>query len=329
MRWALAASLFAIASAPAHGSAHSLEFGVLRVQEHAGQDVMLTLRAGGREGQPPDLDLAITGPCALVGETRREAVSGVLVVHARATCVADATIEVVGLAESGIRIAVNHARPDGTEAVHFLDPASPRLTFTRAVTPSTGELFMRYSALGARHLAYGFDHLMFLLALLLVVRDRRVRRARPGRAMVLTVSGFTFGHAITLTLVLFAGLSLPSAPVEFCIALSIVFLAAELLSAHVGLLFHRPWMVATGFGLLHGLGFAGALQQIGLPPSDRPLALIAFHVGLELSQLIFVGAVWQGLRWAEGWSRSRVLPYALGLCAAVWVGLRVDALGLF
>jgi len=188
-------------------------------------------------------------------------------------------------------------------------------------------VFPRYVRLGVEHLAVGLDHLLFLLALVLVVFDPRVERERPLRSLLLTVTGFTAGHAVTLSLAVLGGLTLPSAPVEACIALSIVFLAAELVRDPASLVFRRPWLVAAGFGLLHGLGFAGALAELGLPPADAPEALVAFHVGLELAQLAFVALALGVLRAARGLAaHRRWLAYAIGAVAAGWVALRLDGL---
>ncbi len=332
MRAIVVALLFSglcFARAPLLVHAHSLEFGVLVVDQDAG-GATLTLRAGGREGRPPPLNLGVSGACALDAPPTREVVGGVLIVRARSRCFVGARVEVVGLERAGLRIAARLRRVDGTDSVHFLDPAHPALRIAPspdAAPLAAGHVFRRYASFGAEHLALGFDHLLFLLALLLVVLDRRVSRASPFRALLLTVTGFTAGHALTLSLALLGGLSLPSAPVELCIALSIVLLAAELIRERSSTVFERPWLAAAGFGLLHGLGFAGALRELGLPASDAPLALLSFHVGLEAAQLLFVLAAYAGYRLVRrlAWS-PRALAYAIGGVATFWVGLRVETL---
>ncbi|MBX3271228.1 MAG: HupE/UreJ family protein [Sandaracinaceae bacterium] len=311
----------AVGLAPAPARAHSLLFGVLSVVEDEG-GARFVLRAGGAEGEPPPIGLRVTGACALDAPPRRELAGGLLVLSGRAPCLDGARVELDGLGAADLRVAVRVIRRDGSEdPVAFLDPVEPALTIAPRAAPSA--VSGRFVALGAEHLALGLDHLLFLLALTLVVLDPRVARPRPARALALTVTGFTLGHAITLSLAVLGGLTLPSAPVEVCIALSIAFLAAELVRERPTLTFRAPWLVAAAFGLVHGLGFAGALAELGLPPREAPLALVAFHVGLELAQLAFVGlalgALWLARRHA---GRRRLLAWSLGAAAAVWVGLR-------
>ncbi|MGV2986709.1 HupE/UreJ family protein [Vibrio sp. E150_011] len=141
----------------------------------------------------------------------------------------------------------------------------------------------RYTSIGVEHIMLGFDHLLFVLALLFVVSK--------GRDLIKTITAFTVAHSMTLGLATFGYLSLPTEPVEATIALSIVFLCCEVIYArrgNKGLTFRMPWVVAFSFGLLHGLGFAGALLDIGLPHSEIPLALLFFNVGVEIGQLLFV-----------------------------------------
>ena len=144
----------------------------------------------------------------------------------------------------------------------------------------------RYTALGIEHILLGIDHLLFVLALLLLVRGTWM--------LVKTITAFTIAHSITLGLATLGFVHVPPLPVEAAIALSIVFLCAEIIHAQRGqvrLTFQYPWVVAFAFGLLHGLGFAGALAEIGLPQSEIPLALLFFNIGVEIGQLIFVAVV--------------------------------------
>ena len=140
--------------------------------------------------------------------------------------------------------------------------------------------------LGVEHILGGVDHLLFVLALLLIVRG--------GRRILLTVTAFTVAHSITLVAATLGWVRVPGPPVEAMIALSIVFVAAEIvqgLRGRPGLTARAPWLVAFSFGLLHGFGFAGALAEVGLPQNAIPIALFAFNVGVELGQLIFVALV--------------------------------------
>lgn len=175
----------------------------------------------------------------------------------------------------------------------------------------------RYTALGVEHILSGIDHLLFVLALLLIVRDTWT--------LLKTVTAFTVAHSITLAMATLGLASVPSAPVEAAIALSIVFVAAEGLRAGPPSLTVRyPWLAAFAFGLLHGFGFAGALAELNLPAREVPLALLCFNIGVELGQILFVVvvlAVRHVLRMLPGrrpaWV-SAVPGYAIGTIATLW-----------
>jgi hydrogenase/urease accessory protein HupE len=176
---------------------------------------------------------------------------------------------------------------------------------------------LRYLGLGIEHILLGVDHLLFVLGLLLLVSGPWM--------LVKTITAFTVAHSITLALATLGFVAVPSPPVDAAIALSIVFLGAEILRARQGrpgLAARAPWVVAFVFGLLHGLGFAGALSQLGLPPGEIPQAMLFFNIGVEIGQLIFVAA-FLALTWAlrtlqVRWPRwSEPLPaYAIGTVAA-------------
>lgn len=181
-----------------------------------------------------------------------------------------------------------------------------------------------YGRLGVAHILFGFDHLLFVLALLLLVPDVRT--------LVKTITAFTVAHSLTLALAVLGVVHVPAAPVEALIAVSIVLLAAELTRpADAPPTFARrwPWAVAFLFGLLHGLGFAGALGQIGLPADHIPLALLAFNLGVEAGQLVFVAAMLgpvvgvRRLAAARAWVWL-VPAYAIGVLATAWALERVQ-----
>ena len=139
---------------------------------------------------------------------------------------------------------------------------------------------------GIEHIVGGYDHLLFVFALILIVRSTR--------ALVWTVTAFTLAHSITLALATLGVVHVPGPPVEAAIAFSILVLASEIVRLRRGessVTARWPWVIAFCFGLLHGFGFAGALSEIGLPSGDIPLALFAFNVGVELGQLAFIGTV--------------------------------------
>jgi hydrogenase/urease accessory protein HupE len=182
---------------------------------------------------------------------------------------------------------------------------------------SAGEVAGDYSLLGMEHIWGGMDHLLFVFGLLLLVAG--------GTRLLWTITAFTVGHSITLSLVTLGFFDYPVALVEFAIALSIFVLAVELtrISRH-DMLWRNPWWLAGGFGLLHGMGFAGALAETGLPQDNLPLALLFFNVGIEIGQLAFIAlafAVWFIIRRPLAPWRERLLPvpiYVLGALSAMW-----------
>lgn len=220
---------------------------------------------------------------------------------------------------------------DALVRVQFADGS----TWTRRLTPTEAkvEIPLRdspwavavlYSQLGVEHILLGVDHLLFVFALLLITHG--------GRKLVKTVTAFTLAHSITLALTTLDLAHVPGPPVEAVIALSIVFLAAEIVRARDGLegvTFRAPWIVALIFGLIHGFGFAGALSDIGLPQGQIPLALLFFNLGVEVGQLAFIGAALSVLAVAR-WVRvslpagaDLVPSYAIGGIAMFWVIQRI------
>ena len=182
---------------------------------------------------------------------------------------------------------------------------------------------------GIDHIRFGYDHLLFVLALILIVENLRM--------LVTTVTAFTLAHSITLALATLGVVHVQGPPVEAAIALSILLLACELARSRAGqpsLTARWPWLVAFSFGLLHGFGFAGALSEIGLPRGDIPLALFTFNVGVEFGQLAFIAAVLTTLAIVQRISVTARMArcarpaaaYAIGTLAAFWFVERVAAL---
>jgi hypothetical protein len=233
-------------------------------------------------------------------------------------------VTVHGLQATMTDVLVRVALADGRVVSRLLRPDAPSFVFGKETAgPAAGGYF----ALGVEHILFGVDHLLFVLALVLIVRGVGL--------LVKTITAFTIAHSITLALATLGFVKMSSAPVEAIIALSIVFVAAEILRSRCGgrgLTERAPWIVAFTFGLLHGFGFAGALAEVGLPPHDIPLALLLFNVGVEAGQLAFVGAVLALLALmrrirlpAPDWTRLAP-PYAIGSVAMFWVVQRLAAL---
>ena len=206
---------------------------------------------------------------------------------------------------------------DGSTHSAILRPNSP--TFEIPARESKKEVALATYRMGIVHILEGYDHLLFLLALMLIVTGFW--------RLVKTITAFTVAHSITLALATLGVVNFPTAPTEAVIALSIVFLAAEVIRKRQGevvLTERYPWVVAFGFGLIHGLGFAGALSQIGIPQDEVPLALLMFNLGVETGQIMFVTVValaLAGIRRIHvalprgAW---RLAPYAIGGLATFW-----------
>ena len=231
-----------------------------------------------------------------------------------------------GLSAIGLDVLVRIERADGSEQLERILPVDPQFVLQPGKGPL--EVVATYTLLGIQHILTGFDHLLFVFALILVVRNRR--------QLILTVTAFTIAHSITLALATLGVVSVPGPPVEATIALSIVFVALEILQrsrGHAGLATRKPWLVAFSFGLLHGLGFAGALAEVGLPHNAIPLALLFFNVGVELGQLTFITLVLGSAAVLARLLRIRAEPrwavqlqaYAIGGLASYWLIERISA----
>jgi len=235
-----------------------------------------------------------------------------------------ATIHVDGLATTLTDVLVRFERLDGSTQVARLRPTST--SFVVASAPNRLEVAFLYLLLGTEHILLGIDHLLFVLALVILVKGTR--------RLVATITAFTVAHSITLACAVLGVVHVPGPPVEACIALSIMFVASEIIQGargRAGITSRRPWIVAFAFGLLHGLGFAGALSEVGLPQSAIPVALLFFNIGVEVGQLVFIGcvltviAVLNRIRtWWPKWAEFAP-PYAIGSCAAFWIIQRVLA----
>jgi len=229
----------------------------------------------------PALPPACT-PVGLASEAREG--TGVVIDY-RVDCGGALTGRTIGMEglEAGVANAlVRVVSVDGVARQALLSAREP--TFVVPEDPSAWAVVASYTALGIEHLVFGFDHVLFVLGLLMLIRDTRT--------LLQTITSFTLGHSVTLALAALGVVRFPTSLVEVAIALSLLVLAMEI-PARVegearGLFQRSPWAIAAAFGLLHGFGFAGALAEIGLPPRDIPLALFSFNVGIEIGQLALV-----------------------------------------
>ena len=230
-------------------------------------------------------------------------------------------IRIEGLPQTVTDVIVRVAARDGHAIDAVVTPSRPVLKL--ALSAPKGAALPAYLTLGVKHILTGIDHLMFVLGLLILTGI--------GWRIVKVVSAFTLAHSLTLALAALGYIHFPSAVIEALVALSIVFVAYEMVprpDAPLGLTHRFPWIIAFVFGLLHGMAFAGALSAIGLPPRAAPQALLLFYVGVEIGQLMFIAVavlVILGLRRLRSKlpfdtsALARALPaYAIGSCAMFW-----------
>ncbi len=213
---------------------------------------------------------------------------------------------------------------DGQSRVYTLTGAQPTVQLYGSADDrrGMGEIARAYTLLGALHILTGIDHLLFVVGLLFLVGFRR--------RLLWTITAFTAAHSLTLALGALGVLTLRSPPVEATIALSIMLVAGEALRDRETLARRWPALVAFVFGLVHGLGFAGALQEIGLPQQHLAVALLTFNLGVEFGQLLTVGAAWAlfVVVRRQPWAARLKTPivYAIGSLAAYWSLLRIAAI---
>lgn len=243
------------------------------------------------------------------------------------------SIAIEGLSATSTDVLVRIEGLGGFTQTERLSPTNT--AFVIRATPGTSEIATTYLHLGIEHILLGFDHLLFVLALLILVRD--------WRRVAATVTAFTVAHSITLAAATLDFVNVPGPPVEAAIALSIVLIAVEIVNArqgHPSLTARLPWLVAFSFGLLHGFGFAGALAEVGLPQHAIPISLLFFNLGVEVGQLFFVAAVLAVAWLLREAVTLRVKPdlvqrtigcldviaaYAIGAVAAYWLIDRTTA----
>ncbi len=252
---------------------------------------------------------------------------------------AGAEINIRGLTTVSTEVLVRIERIDGSTEVARLTASSPSFVVTTA--PQFWEVAKTYLVFGVQHILQGVDHLLFVACLILI--------AGTWRRILITITGFTIAHSITLTLAALELVHVPVPPIEAMIALSIVFLAREIaIDRRDTLTWRYPIAVSSTFGLLHGFGFASALREIGLPQTEIPAALLSFNVGVEIGQIMFVSAVISGV-WLvtmllqrlgslkdvelkpSGWLRriERPLGYMVGSVTVMWTLERVTAFWIY
>ena len=326
----LVAMLLASLLMPALVGAHELLPALLELDETAAGRVEVHWRLPLAQGQPLPLTPVFPADCRQLGEPRQQLGPRALQVSSTLQCgqtLAGRGLAIEGLSASASEVLLRWRDPGGDWRTKVIRPAEPRAILESVAGESRTPALPVYLALGIEHILSGPDHLLFVLGLLLIVRGRR--------RLLKTVTAFTLAHSITLAAAMLGVLHLPAAPVEAAIALSILFLGPEIVRSWRGqcsLTIRHPWMVAFLFGLLHGAGLAGGLQQLGLPRGETLQALALFNVGVEIGQLSFIAMLLLLVRlWRRRqlplplWLR-RVPGYLVGSFGAYWAIERTVAM---
>jgi len=260
------------------------------------------------------IDPVFPEECKVTDLLQPEVTSAALLYHWQTQCdLSEATIHINGLSVTLTDVMVRIDKLDGESQNYILRPENPTLDLTNAAAPA-----LSYLTIGIEHLVFGIDHVLFVIGLFLFIRSPL--------ELLKTISAFTVAHSITLALSVFELVRLDQGPIEAIIALSILFLARELAqdeSARSRLTTSNPWVMAFIFGLLHGLGFAGALADIGLPKDDVWLSLLLFNVGIELGQIAVIAGlaavVWALQRMRIDSHFNQWAAWGMGCVAAFWV----------
>jgi hydrogenase/urease accessory protein HupE len=317
----------ALAAAPSPGRAHPLAPALLEVREVGDGRVEVSLKTPLLRARGTALEAVLPPRCrplAPPAVTEDEvSVRTRRVVACGARGLAGERLGLAGLESPPTDALIRVTLADGRLVQGVVSARQPSLTVPSR--PRRADVIVDYLGLGVEHILTGPDHLLFVFGLVLLAGTL---------GLLGTITAFTVGHSITLTLAVLGVTDVPTRPIEVAIALSILALAIELArEARVPTLMRRwPWGMAAGFGLLHGLGFAAALREAGLPAGEVPLALLSFNAGIEVGQVLFVLLVVVARRALDrrllrmpGWAR-RVPVYAMGSLAAFWCYERAAAL---
>ena len=323
---------FALLAALAHGSlaqAHESRPAYLEINETAPGPYEALWRTPLNAGMRLPVVLRLPDGTRNITEPSLREFSGMLLerrlVDAGESGLAGKRIEFVGLQATITDVLVRLQSLDGAHTTTLVHPSQPWVEI--AITPGIAGLAGTYLVQGIEHILFGADHLLFVLGLMLMVRERWM--------LLKTITAFTVAHSITLAAATLGYVHAPSAPLNAGIALSIMFVGVEVLRSWQGetsLALRRPWLVAFAFGLVHGLGFASGLVSLGLPQADIPLALLLFNLGVEAGQLGFVALTLLLLR-SFGqleihWPLPvRMMPaYVVGSLGAFWMVDRIAAM---
>jgi len=307
MKARLRLALFGLALLAPAASGHEMSMAEMEMRQISGSDFLWQWTASGAKPAAQELTPVWPEGCTSAPESNllrcgEKGLTG--------------TIKVEGVGKRYSAAIVRVYWLDGQTRVYTMTSGQPtgRLYGSADDRRGMGEIAQAYTVLGVDHILSGYDHLLFVFALLFLVGFNR--------RLVWTITAFTAAHSVTLALAALGLLTLRSPPVEATIALSIVLVAGEALHKEATLSRRWPAVVAFIFGLVHGLGFAGALKDIGLPQNHLPVALLTFNAGVEVGQLLVVSVAWLVWRTLARWPRFAVARapalYAIGSVAAYW-----------
>ena len=267
--------------------ADEIKLSYLEIKESKTQHYSVLLKLSSKDNKKLPIDVIIPKECSLTLPKTSQLINNTYLDRWQMKCVnglADKTLLVKGLKSTNTELLLRLDLLSGNSHSILLTPT--RSSYSVSKEDSSWQIVQTYTWLGITHILIGFDHLLFVFALLLIVKSMR--------RLLWTITAFTLAHSLTMAAATLGIINIPQGPVEAIIALSILFLAMEIIhekQGKVGLTALYPWIIAFIFGLLHGFGFAGALAEIGLPQQAITLALIFFNIGVELGQLIFVATI--------------------------------------
>jgi hydrogenase/urease accessory protein HupE len=328
-RLSLLCSLLAALAQSSLAQAHELRPAYLEINETAPGRYEVLWRTPINAGMRMPVVLKLPDDARNITAPSLKEFSGTLLerrlVDAGENGLAGKRIEFVGLQATITDVLVRVQALDGTHTTSLVHPSRPwvEIAASRGIVDVAGA----YLVQGIEHILFGTDHLLFVLGLMLLVRDRWV--------LLKTITAFTIAHSITLAAATLGYVHVPAPPLEAAIALSIMFVGVEVLRSRRGetsLTLRQPWLVAFAFGLVHGFGFASGLASIGLPQGDIPMALLTFNIGVEVGQLSFVAFILLlmrlfhqlGIHWPQP---VRIMPaYVVGSFGAFWTIDRIAAM---
>ena len=310
--------LMIAATAPA--GAHEIRPAFLQIRELGPEAYDVLWKTPAQGDMRLALNVILPHECHDASKPRLTLVNAAVVQHWRTRCdggLLGRTVVIENLEITLTDVVLRFEPVVGSPKTLRINGAAPSVVIP--TRQSRSEITSMYFQLGVEHILFGFDHLLFVLCLLMLVNDLK--------RLLGAITAFTLAHSITLAGTTFGWLRLAISPVEACIALSIALVAAEILKSRAGkgsAVQRWPWVASFGFGLLHGFGFASALSDIGVPEDAVPLALLFFNLGVEAGQILFVGFV---LVLMFSWRRYtprppawawRAPPYAAGIVASFW-----------